>query len=134
MKAQLKKMLLLAGILCVMVFAVWGCENSLGTGEETTISGKVLSLDGDMQFKILARNRVVKEDGSTETKGRGHKRTVLYDEETVFYIWTMNEDGSNSETTEATAGDMAEAGSVWVTGNYEGKKFHAKEIKILKFE
>ena len=143
MNNQLKKMLLLAGTLCMMALAVWGCGNSRESSaeanasqeaeNEVSVSGKILKL-GDMQFNMKADNKVVKEDGTIESKGNGHKLTVLYDEDTIFYIRTIYGDGSSYEDTDAAAGDMAEAMRVDITGSYEGKKFHAVQVQMIKFE
>ena len=143
MNNQLKKMALLGSILCMMALAVWGCGSSwemsadAGSSQkaesEVSVSGKISKL-GEMQFIMKADNKVVKEDGTIESKGNGHKLTVLYDEETIFYIRTIYGDGSNHEDSDAVAEDMAEKMRVEVTGCYEGKKFHAVQVQMMKFE
>ena len=87
-----------------------------------------------MQFNMKADNKVLKEDGTIESKGNGHKLTVLYDEETIFYSRTIYGDGSSYEDTDAVAGDMAKDMQVEITGYYEGKKFHAVQVQLMKFE
>ncbi|NBJ94056.1 hypothetical protein [Parablautia muri] len=75
---------------------------------------------------MQADNKVVKEDGTIESKGNGHKLTVLYDEDTLFYVRTILGDGSSYEDADGAAGDMTEDMRVEITGRYEGKKFRAK--------
>jgi len=143
MMILLKKMMMLAGVVCMLSLAVCGCENNQETSattddsqeaeSEVSVSGKILKL-GEMQFHMKADNKVVKEDGTIENKGSGHKLTVLYDEKTIFYIRTINGDGINYEDTDATADDMAEDMLVEITGYYEGKKFHAVQVQMMKFE
>ncbi|MDE7273374.1 MAG: hypothetical protein K2N95_09995 [Lachnospiraceae bacterium] len=143
MKNLLKKTMLLAGIVCTLSIAVSGCGSSRETsaeasasqeaGSEVSVSGDILKI-GEMQFRMKADNKVVKEDGTIESKGSGQKVTVLYDEETTFYIRTIYGDGSSYEDTDATAEDMAEDMRVEITGYYEGKELHAVQVQLMKFE
>lgn len=143
MKNQLKKVMMLAGVVCILVLSVCGCGNSLETSadpdnsqeteSEVSVSGKISKL-GEMQFDMKADNKVVKEDGTIESKGKGHKLTVLYDEETIFYIRTIYDDGSSYEDKDATVGDLAKDMRVEITGCYEGKKFRAVQVQMMKFE
>lgn len=142
MKNQSKKILLLAGVLW-MALTVWGCGDSRETSaqadaaqeqaSEVSVSGKILKL-GDMQFNVKADNKVVKEDGTIESRGNGHKLTILYDEDTIFYIRTIRDNGNSYEDADAAAGDMAKDMRVDITGSYEGKKFHAAQVQMMKFE
>lgn len=134
---------MLAGVVCVLALAVCGCGNNTATSaemdssqeteSEVSVSGKISKI-GEMQFNMKADNKVVKEDGTIESKGNGHKLTVLYDEETIFYIRTIYDDGNSYEDTDATAGDMVKDMRVEITGCYEGKKFHAVQVQMMKFE
>lgn len=140
MKETIKRIMILGSVACILALAVYGCGNIektstefTETGIETSISGKISKL-GEMQFDMKADNKVVKEDGTIESKGNGHKLTVLYDEETTFYIRTIYGDGSSYEDEEAAAEDMAKDMRVEITGCYEGKKFHAAQVQIMKFE
>lgn len=142
MKNQSKKVLLLAGVL-LLTLTVWGCGDSRETSaqadaaqvqaSEVSVSGKILKL-GDMQFNVKADNKVVKEDGTIESKGNGHKLTILYDEDTIFYIKTIRDNGNSYEDADAAAGDMEKDMRVDITGSYEGKKFHAAQVQMMKFE
>lgn len=142
MNNQLKKRILLAGIVCMFSFSIYGCGNSQETSinvdesqeadSEVNVSGKILKLD-DMQFTMKDYGKVVKEDGTIESKGNGHKVTVLYDEDCIFYIRTIQDDGMSYEDTEAAAADMAENMDVEITGYYEGKKLHAVQVQIIKY-
>lgn len=142
MKKQSKKILLLAGALW-MALTVWGCGDSRETSaqaeatqeqaSEVSVSGKILKL-GDMQFNVKADNKVVKEDGTIESRGNGHKLTVLYDEDTIFCIRTIRDNGNSYEDADAVAGDMSKDMRVDITGSYEGKKFHATQVQMMKFE
>ena len=136
--------MMLVNVVCMLSLAVCGCgntpesftetERSQETESETSVSGKISKL-GEMQFDMKADNKVVKEDGTIESKGNGHKLIVLYDEETIFYIRTIYDDGSSSyEDKDAAAEDMAKDMMVEITGYYEGKNFHAVQVQLMKFE
>ena len=117
---KIKKLMMLVNVVCMLSLAVCGC-------------GKISKL-GEMQFDMKADNKVVKEDGTIESRGNGHKLIVLYDEETIFYIRTIYDDGSSYEDKDATAEDMAKDMMVEITGYYEGKNFHAVQVQLMKFE
>ncbi|MDE6389645.1 MAG: hypothetical protein K2L82_17860 [Lachnospiraceae bacterium] len=137
-----RKCMMATVVLILMMALMEGCVSSkkaevLSTENRTeeseiSVSGKISKL-GEMQFNMKADNKVVKENGTIENKGNGHKLTVLYDEETTFYIRTIYDDG-NYEDNDATAGDMAKDMMVEITGYYEGKKFHAEQVQMMKFE
>lgn len=100
------------------------CFQGIPTSKLIRVSGKILKL-GDMQFNVKADNKVVKEDGTIESRGNGHKLTIL---------WTIRDNGNSYEDADAAAGDMAKDMRVDITGSYEGKKFHAAQVQMMKFE
>ena len=135
-----RKCMVVTVVLALMMALLEGCGGSEvlsadnGTEEsEISVSGKISKL-GEMQFDMKADNKVVKEDGTIKSKGNGHKLIVLYDEETIFYIRTIYEDGSSYEDKDAAAEDMAKDMMVEITGYYEGKNFHAVQVQLMKFE
>lgn len=57
---------------------------------------------------------------------------VIFDEDTYFYIRTIQGNGESHEDTDASFSDLEKSGTVEMKGYFEQDVFHAKEIRIVK--
>lgn len=112
------------------------------SAEEENLVGDV-SETGNMQFVVTEAVTEEMEDGSyvmaiaadgADDSEFNHV-TVVYDEDTVFYIRTIYDNGARHEDSDASAKDLKTGASVDILGYYEdgGNQFHASRVQIDDF-
>lgn len=104
------------------------------------LNGNVMEIM-DGRFVITENEIEEMEDGLISigpafgTDGSGFREiTIIYDEETRFYIRKIYDGGGRYEDEEASAEDLEKDMLVEIRGTYEGEEFHAKEVELVKVQ
>lgn len=106
---------------------------------DADFSGTVWKM-GEDAFYIAEEKVMLEEDGSiiSSSPSSGAEIPdsdlieVVFDEDTYFYMRTVQGDGASHEDTDAGFSDLEKGVSVELKGYFEKDVFHAEEIRIVK--
>lgn len=100
--------------------------------------GKVWKLEED-SFFIAEKKVVILDDGSISCSSPSSNADlpdsqlihVVFDDNTCFYVKTIDENGEGNEVKEAGFQDLKEYMSVEMKGSFKNDEFHATEIRFF---
>ena len=147
---KLKKAMILFGTVCILSTMIVGCgsgsESAVKTEENQAdeISPKESNdtpLEGvDGSAEETQENTVkILDDGSLSYSSPSSNADlpdtelihVFFEEDTIFYMRTMDGSGENHEDKEAGFQDLKEHMSVEMKGSFKNDEFHATEIRFF---
>lgn len=114
-------------------------EPEVAAAIDADFSGTVWKMEEDA-FYIVEEKVMLEEDGSiiSSSPSSGAEIPdsdlieVVFDEDTYFYMRTVQGDGASHEDTDAGFSDLEKGVSVELKGYFEKDVFHAEEIRIVK--
>ncbi len=113
-------------------------EPELAEAVDADFMGKVWKMEED-SFLIVEKQVALLEDGSITRSSPSSNADipdsqlirVVFDDNTYFYMRTIQGDGENYEDKEAGFQDLKEYMSVEMKGRFENDVFHADEIRMI---
>lgn len=114
-------------------------EPEIAAAVDADFMGKVWHI-AEGAFSIAETNVKLLDDGSIASSSPSSNAKipdsqlvhVIFNDDTLFYIRTISDNGESYEDTEAGFGDLREHMSVEMKGSFEKDVFHATEVRIVK--